>query len=254
MRMRGVIMKERIDRFKEWISKNKKRAVGIAVAVVLLVGALGIGIAGVYGDQSQASDKVVASEVNKNEKEKVTATDESKDKEKTETEQKAEEEQKAKEEEGKKAVEQKAEETKSQSTQQASGNTKSSANASASQSKSSSGSTQSSSSSQSTHTHNYNIPIYSSKQVYVVDKAAWTETVEEPIYSTKEVAICNTCKADISGYAENHILEGNCEGYHSEVKQVQTGTTTRTINHPEEGHYETESYISGYKCSCGASK
>ena len=67
--MRGVIMKERIDRFKEWISKNKKRAVGIAVAVVLLVGALGIGIAGVYGDQSQASDKVVASEVNKNEKE-----------------------------------------------------------------------------------------------------------------------------------------------------------------------------------------
>ena len=48
--MRGVIMKERIDRFKEWISKNKKRAVGIAVAVVLLVGALGIGIAGVYGD------------------------------------------------------------------------------------------------------------------------------------------------------------------------------------------------------------
>ena len=53
--MRGVIMKERIEKIKEWIRKNKKRTIGIAAAAVLLVGALGIGIAGVNGFGSNAA-------------------------------------------------------------------------------------------------------------------------------------------------------------------------------------------------------
>ena len=269
MRMRGVIMKERIEKIKEWIKKNKKRTIGIAAAVVLLIGALGIGIAGVNGFGSNAAqpDKTItAAKDTSNQKkadkdsEKNTETDTETNKTK-ETEDQKDKDNADDADDSKESVSSDKEETStkssgSSSTSTSSSNTKSTSSNSSSSSASSSNSSSSSSSNSSkpTHTHNYNIPVYSSKQVYVVDQAAWTETVEEPIYSTKEVAICNTCGADISGYAGEHLDETMHDGYHSEVQTVQTGTDTYTINHPEEGHYETESYISGYKCSCGASK
>lgn len=83
-------------------------------------------------------------------------------------------------------------------------------------------------------------PVYENK--WVVDQAAWTEEV--PIYETKEIAVCNTCGADISGFAGEHILDGDCTGYHSEVIQVQVGTNT--ISHPEQGHYEPVLVKDGY--------
>lgn len=79
-------------------------------------------------------------------------------------------------------------------------------------------------------------PIYEEK--YVVDQAAWTEEV--PVYETKEIEICNYCKAEITGNAESHLYEhalnGIATGWHSEFRQIQTGT--KQIYHEEVGHRE----------------
>lgn len=81
--------------------------------------------------------------------------------------------------------------------------------------------------------------VEETKQVWVEDRAAWTEQV--PIYSTREVSICNVCGADITGntsaHSKTHMLAGEGSGHHSEVRQTVTGYNT--VNHPAEGHYET---------------
>lgn len=72
------------------------------------------------------------------------------------------------------------------------------------------------------------------KQVWVVDKAAYT--YEEPIYEEHWRTICNGCGADITDNLE-HVFD--CLGsYHNEPRQVQVGT--KTVEVPEEGHYETQ--------------
>lgn len=98
------------------------------------------------------------------------------------------------------------------------------------------------------HTHSWQ-PQYTTvhhdavyEQKYVVDQAAWSE----------ERSICNQCGADITGnYIAHFKASPSCSGYHSEI-----------INHPEQGHYENvqvsaawdEQVLTGYKCSCGATK
>lgn len=81
--------------------------------------------------------------------------------------------------------------------------------------------------------------VEDTKQVWVEDKAAWTEQV--PIYSTTEVSICNVCGQDITGnvtaHSKAHMLAGEGSGHHSEVRQTITGYNT--VNHPAEGHWET---------------
>lgn len=81
--------------------------------------------------------------------------------------------------------------------------------------------------------------VEETKQVWVEDRAAWTEQV--PTYSTREVSICNVCGADITGntsaHSKAHMLAGEGSGHHSEVRQTVTGYNT--VNHPAEGHYET---------------
>ena len=98
------------------------------------------------------------------------------------------------------------------------------------------------------HTHNYNIPLYA--QQWVVDQAAWTETVSEPVFEMQIVWYCNTCGEDITSNPEGHIDETMHAGYRNDWKQVQTGTNTYTVPHPEQGHYE--SVVTGHQCSCGA--
>lgn len=119
-----------------------------------------------------------------------------------------------------------------------------------------------------THTHNwvqqYTTVHHAEKghnEQYVI-KEAWTESV--PIYENKIRSICNTCGADITGFAsehaKQHVLNGENGAHHTEVVQVQTGTNT--INHPAE--YGTryvvdqaaydEQVPAGFKCSCGATK
>ena len=118
------------------------------------------------------------------------------------------------------------------------------------------------------HTHNWvqqyttvHHPEKGHNEQYVI-KEAWTESV--PIYENQIRSICNTCGADITGFAsehaEQHMLNGENGAHHTEVVQVQTGTNT--INHPAE--YGTryvvdqaaydEQVPAGFKCSCGATK
>ncbi|MDR3847669.1 hypothetical protein [Eggerthella sp.] len=76
------------------------------------------------------------------------------------------------------------------------------------------------------------------ERVWVVDKAAWSETV--PVYESVERSICNVCGADITGntsaHNKQHMLAGEGSGYHSEVRQVKVGE--EIVEHPEEGHWE----------------
>ena len=102
---------------------------------------------------------------------------------------------------------------------------------------------------------------------YVI-KEAWTEYV--PNYVLDEREICNGCGADMTNWSadqvDQHFLDavsvGNmlCGAWHSEFIQIQIGTTP--VNHPAEYGTRyvvdkpawTEKVLTGYKCSCGATK
>lgn len=88
-------------------------------------------------------------------------------------------------------------------------------------------------------------PVY--KNRWVVDREAWDEVIEEPVYEMVEHTICSSCGADISGWAVQHLEESlDCGGYYSEWRQEQTGTTSHTIHHEEQGHYEQVLVKEGY--------
>lgn len=93
--------------------------------------------------------------------------------------------------------------------------------------------------------------------VTVVDKEAW----DEPIYEYR--TICNKCGKDITDSVDYHYAF-ECDGSYSN-KKVQVGTKHHAaITHQEEkpAWDETvivkpawdETVITGYKCSCGATK
>ena len=118
------------------------------------------------------------------------------------------------------------------------------------------------------HTHSWNAQTTvvhhpaSGHNEQVLIKEAWTEY--KPIYETVAIEVCNTCGADItanhSQHIKEHALKGEGGSRRTEYIQKQTGT--ETIAHPAE--YETrwvqdsaawdETVITGYTCSCGASK
>ena len=119
------------------------------------------------------------------------------------------------------------------------------------------------------HTHSWNAQTTvvhhpaSGHNEQVLIKEAWTEY--KPIYETVAIEICDNCKADCTSdpvaHNKEHMLNGTGKyGWHTEYIQKQTGT--ETIAHPAE--YETrwvqdsaawnETVITGYTCSCGASK
>ena len=100
------------------------------------------------------------------------------------------------------------------------------------------------------------------EEIWKVDKEAWTETVnhpeeghfeETPIYETQIRHICSYCHEDCTGnelaHGKQHSMAGEPSGYYDEEKKVQIGTEknwvvdkeawTETVNHPEEGHFET---------------
>lgn len=81
--------------------------------------------------------------------------------------------------------------------------------------------------------------VEDAEKVWVVDKGAWTETI--PVYENVEKSICNICGADITGstsaHNKQHMLNGEGSGYHSETQRVKIGE--QSIEHPEEGHWET---------------
>lgn len=81
------------------------------------------------------------------------------------------------------------------------------------------------------------------KDVWIVDKEAYT--YEEPVYEKQWRTICNTCFADITGnrteHGRNHMLNGENSSYHHEQVEIQTGT--KTVEVPEEGHWETKTTV-----------
>ena len=84
----------------------------------------------------------------------------------------------------------------------------------------------------------------------VVDQPAYDERV--PITEMREFSICSTCGADITGHAVEHLEDSlNCQGYHSEWREVVTGYQTE--HHDAVTH--TETITTGYRCSeCGKTK
>lgn len=238
-------MKEKVNRAKEWVkSKWKKLFENIPVAILIICFVLLVALPVLaLQDSINESKKNMATVENtdkKNEKEDSnTKNDSDSDKKKKEA---ASDQKKA--DDGKQTAE--------------NNSVTSTSNAGASnQEDSSSSSSEGGSSQESSHRHSYNTPIYGTEQEWVVDQAAWTETVNEPICETVERSICNGCGLDITGdpwtHIENQMLAGNmsCGGYHSEWIQVQTGTNTYTVTHPEQGHWETYEVLTGYQCSCG---
>lgn len=127
----------------------------------------------------------------------------------------------------------------------------------------------SSNSSSQTHSHSWN-PITTTihhdevgHNEDILVSAAWTETV--PVYEDREISVCSTCGADITGgegvHLKNHMMKGENGAWHSEWKQVQGGTNA--INHPavydkkwvvDKAAWD-ETVTTGYKCSsCGETK
>lgn len=81
------------------------------------------------------------------------------------------------------------------------------------------------------HTHTWVHVDATGHYETVTIQAAYDEQV--PVYEEKEFSICNVCGADITGntteHTKNHALAYEGGGYHSEWRQVQTGT--QTIHH-----------------------
>ena len=119
------------------------------------------------------------------------------------------------------------------------------------------------------HTHNWvaqyktvNVPEKGHNEQVLV-QAAYDEQV--PITEMKAHSICNQCGADITGFAtshnEQHLLNYEAGGYHTELKEEVTGY--KTVHH--DAVYETryvvdspattKQELTGYKCSgCGKTK
>ena len=79
------------------------------------------------------------------------------------------------------------------------------------------------------HTHTWEL-VYAERQVEMVKLIPWTK--------------CYCCGADMTGnvcHIDEHLLNGD--------SNVHYGTEYR-----EETYYETEEYVSGYRCSCGKTK
>ena len=83
-------------------------------------------------------------------------------------------------------------------------------------------------------------------KVWIVDKPAWTETVQEPIYSERNVWYAsnadNSKQATFYSYEEcdrwlDTVAEG-MGGYQKTTEDYISGYNTKTIRHPEEGHWE----------------
>ena len=84
---------------------------------------------------------------------------------------------------------------------------------------------------------------YKTEKVWVVDVPA--HTWQCPIIESRDVAICNTCGAEITDcYGEHmkeHMQKGENGSYRCEVIDEIVGY--ETVNEPEQGHYETKTTL-----------
>lgn len=224
-------------------------------------------------DVSLKEDKVNL-DVTKKDGSTVTLTP-SEDSAKTEDEKK--DEQEVKQEEKKEETAKADSSNKSNTSESKKNNTASTSNSSSNKNNSSSNSSKPSSkpsnnnssnsnnSKPAEHTHNWvaqyktvNVPEKGHNEQVLV-QAAYDEQV--PVTEMKEFSICNNCGADITGFASEHILNGTCRRYHSELREVVTGYNTVHHDAVYETRYvvdspaTTKQELTGYKCSgCGKTK
>ena len=97
----------------------------------------------------------------------------------------------------------------------------------------------------------------------VLVQAAYDEQI--PVTEMKAYSICNQCGADITGFAvshnEQHLLNYEPGGYHTEWREVTTGYNTIHHDAVYETRYvvdspaTTKQELAGYKCSsCGKTR
>lgn len=85
------------------------------------------------------------------------------------------------------------------------------------------------------------------QKVWIVDKPAWTETIQVPNYKMVIMVRVDTWTMGIQIMTDDEFTACNamdptperCRGSWSQfAESVQDGYLTQTINHPEEGHWE----------------
>lgn len=247
--------KSKKEKLVEWLKKVRKQATVIAVALLLVIGGIGIAVF-TNNNYSKAAEekKATASEEKSNK-----AEDKNPEKEKAEEEaekavlsvadtaaQTVQTAKTQKEEQTAQTAETQTEEKPQESQASASSNESDSSGASASDSQSSQsnqGSQGSSSTSQPAkpaHTHDW-------KEQYKQEKV-WVE----PSYKTVEILRCSAChkkltgtQSDIDAHVEAHALAGENGGTYGDTEQELIS----------DGYWDTQDVITGYKCSgCGATK
>ena len=213
------------------LKENKK-----LFAIILIISLIAI-LLGSYAIYKNSSKTETAAKIEKSEKREKKAEKKLKEAKKS-----GDKEAIAKAEKELKEAEEKTEEVKNKkSTSSPSGNSSSS-----STSKSTPSATKPSTSSSSgvTSTSKPSPKPKEKQKVWIVDKPAWTETVQEPIYSERDVWYASN--ADNSKSAKFYSYE-ECKawlktidvgGYQETTEEYISGYNTRTINHPEQGHWE----------------
>ena len=85
------------------------------------------------------------------------------------------------------------------------------------------------------------------QKVWVVDKPAWTETIQVPNYKMVIMVKVKTLTMGVQIMTDEEFTACNamdptperCRGSWSQfAESVQDGYLTQTVNHPEEGHWE----------------
>lgn len=221
------------------IKGNKKLFVVIVIISLLAI------LLGSYAIYKNSNKEETTSKIEKSEKFEKKAEKKLKEAKKS-----GDKEEIAKAEKELKEAEQKTEEIKKDKTGNSSkANTPSasSSNANTSKSSSSTASKPSTSSSSGATSTSKPTPKPKEKQkVWIVDKPAWTETVQEPIYSERNVWYASN--ADNSKSAKLYSLE-ECNnwlttvgegmgGYQKTTEEYISGYNPKTITHPEQGHWE----------------
>lgn len=241
-------MKEKFSKAMGWIKAHKKRSCGIAVAFLLIIGVVGIGIAGVYVSKGDGKAATVT-EKNTEKKTVKESSDSKKDTDKKKEEAAFDQEKKEDDEKTKSADnaegQQITADSSSASSQAQSQQAQDTSNVGA-------GSSGNAGSSGGGSNQTY-VPPASETQEHVhqwqqkyKDEPVWVDTsgyVSEPIMR------CGICNEDITdnpgAHLEAHALAGEGVGNaYSDTKQVWK----------ESGYWDTQSVPDGYQCSCGDTK
>ena len=215
------------------IKENKK-----VFAIILIISLLAI-LLGSYAIYKNSSKTETAAKIEKSEKLEKKAEKKLKEAKKS-----GNKEEIAKAEKELKEAEEKTEEVKNKKSTSSPSANSSSANTSKPSSTASKPST--SSSSGTTSSSKPTPKSKEKKKVWIVDKPAWTETVQEPIYSTRTKFSLQDINSNVIGvfYSESEVQakqielgkQGIITSYSFYDEEYISGYNTRTINHPEEGH------------------